>query len=381
VNQAYQSHKKEEPVMANDSIVWVGMDTDAKKNHVALYRGWEKEPAAEWEAGMDAQGIKKLIERLKREQGEVRCVYEAGPCGYELYRKLRKAGIHGDVIAPSLTPRKPGDRVKTNRRDGRNLARLYRAGELTVIDVPDEKQEALRDLTRAREDVREDLTRRQHRLNRFLVRQGCHYQDGDKWTQKHWAWIRKIHFDDTNAQTVLEESIRAVEQSQEQLKTFDSKIEENAQKPEYAKKIERYQTLRGVSTITSMTIVAEVWDMRRYGTAPQFMGSTGLVSSEYSTGEHERRGKITKAGNAHLRRVLVEAAWHYRHRSNAGAKVKKRRKGQPEAVVSIAERADQRLNHKFRRMVDVHNKKPVIAAVAVARELAGFIWAIGQIQD
>jgi transposase len=367
--------------MANDSIVWVGMDTDARKNHVALYRGWEKEPAAEWEAGMDAQGIKKLIERLKREQGEVRCVYEAGPCGYELYRKLRKAGIHSDVIAPSMTPRKPGDRVKTNRRDGRNLARLYRAGELTVIDVPDEKQEALRDLTRAREDVREDLTRRQHRLNRFLVRQGCHYQDGDKWTQKHWAWIRKIHFDDTNAQTVLEESIRAVEQSQEQLKTFDSKIEENAQKPEYAKKIERYQTLRGVRTITSMTIVAEVWDMRRYGTAPQFMGSTGLVSSEYSTGEHERRGKITKAGNAHLRRVLVEAAWHYRHRSNAGAKVKKRRKGQPEAVVSIAERADQRLNRKFRKMVDVHNKKPVIAAVAVARELAGFIWAIGQSQD
>jgi transposase len=218
-------------------------------------------------------------------------------------------------------------------------------------------------------------------LNRFLARQGCHYQDGDKWTQKHWVWIRQIHFDDRNAQTVLEESIRAVEQSQEQLKTFDSKIEENAQKPEYKKKIQRYQTLRGVSTVTSMTIVAEVWDMRRYGTAPQFMGSTGLVSSEHSTGEHERRGKITKAGNAHLRRVLVEAAWHYRHRASAGQAIKKRRKGQPEAVVSIAERADQRLNRKFRRMVDRYNKKPVIAAVAVARELAGFIWAIGQVSE
>jgi transposase len=229
--------------------------------------------------------------------------------------------------------------------------------------------------------VREDLTRRQHRLNRFLARQGCHYQDGDRWTKKHWAWIGKIHFDDMNAQTVLEESIRAVEQSQEQLKTFDSKIEGNAQKPEYAKKVERYQTLRGVSTVTSMTLVAEVWDMRRYGTAPQFMGSTGLVSSEYSTGDHERRSKITKAGNAHLRRVLVEAAWHYRHRPLAGKAMKRRRKGQPAEVVSIAERADQRLNRKFRRMVDHHNKKPVIAAVAVARELAGFIWAIGQSQD
>ncbi len=184
-----------------------------------------------------------------------------------------------------------------------------------------------------------------------------------------------------NAQTVLEESIRSVEQSQEQLKTFDSKIEENAPKPEYAKKVKRYQTLRGVSTVTSMTIVAEVWDMRRYGTAPQFMGSTGLVSSEYSTGDHERRGKITKAGNAHLRRVLVEAAWHYRHRASAGKTIKKRRQGQPQAVVSIAEPADQRLNRKFRRMVDRYNKKPVIAAGAVARELAGFIWAIGQIQD
>jgi transposase len=364
----------------NHNIVWVGMDTDAKKNQVALYRGWSKE-AAEWEGGMDGKGINKLIEKLKREQEEVRCVYEAGPCGYELYRKLRKAGIHCDVIAPSLTPQKPGDRVKTNRRDARNLARLYRAGELTVIDVPDEKQEALRDLTRAREDVREDLTRRQHRLNRFLARQGCHYQEGDRWTHKHWAWIRKIHFDDANAQTVLEECIRAVEQSQEQLKTFDAKIEENAQKPEYAKKVQRYETLRGVQTVTALTIVAEVWDMRRYPAAPQFMGSSGLVSSERSTGEQERRGKITKAGNAHLRRVLVEAAWHYRHRANAGRAIKQRRKGQPESVVTIAERAEQRLNRKFRRMVDRYNKKPVIAAVAVARELAGFIWAIGQLPD
>ena len=367
--------------MENHNIVWVGMDTDAKKNQIAVYRGWDQQPAAEWQAEMDGAGIKRLIERLKREEGELRCVYEAGPCGYELYRKLRNAAIHCDVIAPSLIPQKPSDRVKTNRRDARNLARLYRAGELTVIGVPDEKQESLRDLTRAREDVREDLTRRQHRLNRFLARYGYHYQDGDKWTQKHWGWMRKIHFEDANAETVLEESIRAVEQSQEQLKTYDAKIEENARKPEYAKKVARYQTLRGVKTITAMTIVAEVWDMRRYGKAPQFMGSTGLVSSERSTGEHERRGKITKAGNAHLRRVLVEAAWHYRHRAIAGAGIKKRRKGQPEVVVSVAERADQRLNRKFRRLVDRYNKKPVIAAVAVARELAGFVWAIGQIPD
>jgi transposase len=364
--------------MENHSIVWVGMDTDAKNNQIALYRGWEGEPAEEWVAGMDGKGIKQLIQRLKRETGEVRCVYEAGPCGYPLARRLREAGIGCDVIAPSLTPRKPGDRVKTNRRDARNLGRLYRAGELTVIEVPHEAQEAVRDLTRAREDVREDLTRRQHRLSRFLLRHGYSWREGERWTQKHWRWVRSIRFDDPNLQTVFDESIRSVEQSQEQLKTYNAHIEENARKPEYEKKVARYQALRGVQTITAMTIVAEGGDLRRYATAPDFMGSTGLVPSEYSTGDRERRGKITKTGNAHLRRVLVEAAWHYRHRPISGRTVKRRRQSQAAAIVTIGERADQRLHRKFRKLVDRYNKKPAIAAVAVARELAGFIWAIGQ---
>jgi transposase len=366
--------------MTNNNITWVGMDTDADKAEVAVYRGWESEPAATFSVGMDRKGVKKLIERLKQESGEVRCVYEAGPCGYPLARTLHEAGIRCDVIAPSLTPRKPGDRVKTNRRDARNLARLYRAGELTVIDIPKESEEAVRDLTRAREDVREDLTRRQHRLSRFLLRHGYRYRQGHAWTQKHWAWIREIRFDDANLQTVFDESIRAVEQSQEQLKTYDARIEELAQQPPYAAKVGRYQVLRGVRTVTAMTIVAEGADLRRYATAPQFMGSTGLVPSEHSTGDRERRGRITKTGNAHLRRVLVEAAWHYRHHRISGAQIKKRRKGQPAALVTIAERADQRLYRKFHKLVDRYNKKPVIAAVAVARELAGFIWAIGQLE-
>jgi len=252
---------------------------------------------------------------------------------------------------------------------------------LTTIEVPDEKQEAVRDLVRAREDVREDLTRRQHRLSRFLVRQGLAWTEGTAWTKKHWRWIEKITFDDTNLQTVLEESIRAVQQSQEQLQSLDARVEENAHKPEYEKKVARYKTLRGVRTVTAMTIVAESWDLRRYPTAPEYMGSTGLVPSEQSTGDHQRRGKITKTGNAHLRRVLVEAAWQYRHRSKAGPSIKERRQGQPSAVVRIAERADQRLNRKFRRLVDRYNKKPAVAAVAVARELAGFIWAVGQLPD
>jgi len=291
---------------------------------------------------------------------------------------LREGGIGCEVIAPSLTPRKPGDRVKTNRRDAQNLARLYRAGELTVIDIPEEIDEAVRDVTRAREDVREDLTRR-HRLSRFLLRHGYRYREGDAWTKKHWGWIRKIRFDDSNLQMVFDESIRAVEQSQEQLKTYDARVEELAHQPRYASKVARYQVLRGVRTITAMTMVAEVADFRRYATAPQFMASTGLVPSEHSTGDRERRGRITKTGNAHLRRVLVEAAWHYRHRPVSGSQVKRRRKDQPAPLVTIAERADQRLHRKFRKLVDRYNKKPAIAAVAVARELAGFVWAIGQL--
>src|SRR5262245_2812077 len=218
--------------MENHNIVWVGMDTDAKRNHVAIYRGWETQPAAEFEAGMDSKGIKQLITRLKKEKGEPRCVYEAGPCGYPLARRLREAGIGCDVIAPSLTPRKPGDRVKTNRRDARNLARLYRAGELTAIDIPSEAQEAVRDLTRAREDVREDLTRRQHRLSRFLLRHGYKFQDGDHWTRKHWVWIHAIQFEDALLQIVFQECIRAVEQSQEQLKSYDDALDEVAGRPE-----------------------------------------------------------------------------------------------------------------------------------------------------
>jgi transposase len=364
--------------MTNDITTWVGLDTDANKAEVAVYRGWETEPRARFVAGMDSKGIKELIARLKKEPGSVRCVYEAGPCGYPLARRLREAGIGCDVIAPSLTPRKPGDRVKTNRRDTQNLARLYRAGELTVIRIPEEEEEAVRDLTRAREEVREDLTRRQHRLSRFLLRHGYRYREGNAWTQKHWAWIRKIRFEDGNLKIVFEESIRAIEQSQEQLKTYDARVEEVAQQPPYAAKVAQYQVLRGVRIITAMTIVAEGADLRRYRTAPQFMASTGLVPSEHSTGERERRGRITKTGNAHLRRVLVEAAWHYRHRPISGAQVKRRRKDQPAALVTIAERADQRLYRKFRKLVDRYNKKPAIAAVAVARELAGFIWAIGQ---
>jgi len=237
------------------------------------------------------------------------------------------------VAAPSLIPRRPGDRVKTDRRDADKLGRLYRAGELTLLPVPDEKQEALRDLLRAREDVREDLLRRRHRLSKFLLRHGHRYRDGSAWTRRHWDWVHSIRFEDPHAQIVFEEYLAAVTEGIEQVARFDRFVDEASHRPEYAAKAGRFQALRGVANRTVLTILAETGDLRRYAKACQFMSATGLVASEHSSGQRRRQGAITKTGNAHLRRVLVEAAWHYRHRPSSGLqKVSSRNGGQTSPV-------------------------------------------------
>jgi transposase len=364
--------------MSNATTSWVAMDTDAANIQVAIFRGEGKDPDEEFQVGSDSRGIGRLKKKLEKEPGPVKCVYEAGPCGYGLYRQLREAGYECEVIAPSLTPRKPGQQVKTNRLDARRLAVYYRGGQLTPVRIPDEKQETLRDMLRARDDVRRDVMQRRQRLNGFLLRHGHHFQDGkNRWTQKHWAWIRSQSLEG-KLDVVLNEYITAVEQSQEQLKRFDQQIEEAAQKPEYARKVARYSVLRGVRTLSAMTIIAEGGDLRQYAGAAAFMGSTGMVPRESSTGDHQRRGSITKAGNGYLRRILIEAAWAYQKRAHGGATIQKRRQDQPEWLIAIARKADQRLHQKFAKLQYRYNKKTVVAAVAVARELAGFIWAIGQ---
>jgi transposase len=268
--------------------------------------------------------------------------------------------------------------VKTNRLDARRLGVYYRGGQLTSVRIPDEKQEALRDLLRARDDARRDVMQRRQRLNGFLLRHGYRFQGGkNRWTQKHWAWIKAQRLDG-GVQFVLDEYIKAVEETIEQLKRYDQRIEETAQEPEYVEKVARYSVLRGIRTLGAMTILAEGGDLRQYASATGFMGSTGMVPRESSTGDHQRRGSITKAGNVYLRRILIEAAWSYQKRAHGGATIQKRRKGQPEWSLAIARKADQRLHHKFAKLQYRYNKKSVVAAVAVGRELAGFIWAIGQ---
>jgi len=297
-----------------DSTFWVGLDWHADSVKVSVFSATGSEPVERFEIVPDDRGLARLRKRLRSHGGRLRCVYEAGPCGYDPQRYLAQGRVACEIAAPSLIPSRPGDRVKTDRRDADKLGRLYRAGELTLVPVPDPGQEALRDLLRAREDAQEDLLRRRHRLSKFLLRRGYRYRDGSAWTQRHWAWIRSIHFEDLHSQTVYEEYLAAVTEGLDRIARFDRFVEETSHLPEYATRAGRFQTLRGVATRTALTILAESGDLRRYAKASQFMSATGLVVSEHSSGGRRRQGGITKTGNAHLRRVLVEAAWHYRHR-------------------------------------------------------------------
>ncbi len=360
---------------------WVAMDTAAKTIHVAIFRGEEVNPSEEFEVGADAQGIGRLKKKLEKEAGTVKCVYEAGPCGYGLYRTLKASGYDCQVIAPSLTPRKPGERVKTNRLDARRLGSYYRAGELTPVRIPDEEQEALRDLVRARDDVRRNLQQSRQRLSGFLLRHGYHFNEASRWTRKHWAWIKAIQFKEQMLQMVADEYLTAVETQIEQMKRFDQKIEEISKRREYAAKVSAYSVLRGIKTLGAMTIIAEGGDLRQYGKAPQFMASAGIVPGEDSTGERKKRGPITKTGNVYLRRILIEAGWSYQKRLHAGITIQKRRRGQPEPLLAIARKADHRLHGKFSKLQFRYNKPSAVANVAVARELAGFVWAIGQVLE
>lgn len=361
-----------------DSSFWVGLDWHADSVMVSVFSATGSEPIERFEIVPDDRGLSRLRRRLRTHGTRLHCVYEAGPCGYELQRYLARHRVACEVAAPSLIPRRPGDRVKTDRRDADKLGRLYRAGELTLVPIPDERQEALRDLLRAREDAREDLLRRRHRLSKFLLRRGYRYRQGKAWTQRHWAWIRSIRFEDPHSRTVFEEYLVAVTEGFEQVGRYDRFVEEASHSPEYAAKAGRFQALRGVASRTALTILAETGDLRRYAKASQFMSATGLVASEHSSGDRRRQGGITKTGNAHLRRVLVEAAWHYRHRPSLSPILQRRRANQPLPVLSIARKAEIRLHRKYQRLI-ARGKRSTQAVVAVARELSGFVWAIGQI--
>jgi transposase len=359
-------------------IHWIGIDDHADKWTIAHYRGDEERPGKEFELVPDEKGYRRLLSYLKGLEGEVRMVYEAGPCGYELHRRMTKAGYKCQVAAPALTPRKPGERVKTNRRDAAKLGRYLRGNDLTFIVVPDEERESLRDLIRSRQTVQKDVGRLRRQIIHLLLRYGHRYRDGQAWTLRFWSWLKKIELDGTHSRFVLAEMIGELEHRISQLERYDDQIELAAQKPEYQPYLDGLRTLRGIHTLSAMTMLSELGDLRRFATAPSLMAAVGVVPSEYSTGDKTNRFSITKTGNAHVRRVVVEASWQYQRRPTLGRTIKARRKDQPKAIVEIAEKCEKRLSSRFHRLTS-RNKKSTVAVVAVARELLGFIWAIGQI--
>ena len=321
--------------------------------------------------------IVKLIKRLRKEGVKLSFCYEAGPCGYGLHRQLRDLGQDCQVVAPSLIPKKPGDRVKTDRRDSLNLARLHRAGELTAVWVPDGAQEALRDLTRAREDMKHLQRQTKQRLLGFLLRHGKRFGGKDNWTQAHFRWMEEVKFEQPVQQIVFQEYVDSVQAMTRRVAAFDEQMESAARDSVFWPVIEGLMALRGVKLITATTIVAEIGDLQRFATAPQLMAYLGVVPSEHSSGESKSRGSITKTGNGHVRRVLVESAWQYRYPARKTAVLQRRAERASEQVQDIAWKAQKRLCARY-RLLEARGKLKVQVCIAIARELAGFIWAIGQ---
>jgi len=322
------------------------------------------------------EAVEKLVNRVAA-RGPVEFVYEAGPCGYETHRQIAAMGHRCVVIAPALTPVRPGDRVKTDRRDAGKLARFHRAGELTEVIVPTRAREADRDLPRAREDALEDRLRARHRLSKFLLRQGRVHQETKSWGVTHRAWLKTQRFEWITLQQTFEANMRAVEEVEARLAILDQQMQDLAQREPYRAPVRYLRCLKGIDTICALTLLVETQDFARFKLAREFMSFTGLVSSEHSSGEKVRRGHITKAGNTHIRRILVESAWCNRHRDVISKQLGERRKGCPNEVLSIAKKAQTRLHRKFWRMTN-RNKLHQVTVVAVARELAGFVWSIAQ---
>lgn len=356
---------------------YVGLDVDSEKIAVAV-----AEPGGEVRSlgaiPHTDESVRRLIKKLGA-ASRLRVCYEAGPHGYGLYWQLAKLGVHCDVVAPTLVPVKSGDRVKTNRRDAEKLARCYRSGDLTAVWVPDAAHEALRDLVRAREVAKKDQLRARHRLGKFLLRRGLRAAAGVKsWTATHLLWVKTLRFEHAALEATFLDYLHEVEHAAERVARLERAIDQAVESMpgEMRAVIAGLQALRGIRKVSAATIVAEVGPLSRFSRPKQLMGYSGMVSSEDSTGNSVRRGAITKTGNAHLRRVVGEAAWAYQHRPAMSPLLKKRQEGLSEEVKEIAWKAQDRLCSRYRRLM-AKGKIRQKVATAVGRELLGFIWAIG----
>lgn len=301
--------------------------------------------------------------------------YEAGPCGFDPYRILTALGADCEVIAPSLVPRRPGDKIKTDRLDARRLARFHRAGELTTVRVPSPEQEAIRDLIRVREDLKADRRRAIQRLKAFLLRSGLRYPHKTTgWSGAFETWVSGRSLEQPCAKQALDHLLASVQTRHTQLRALDQRIDELSSSSMLADPVARLRALKGIDTLAAATITAEVGDFACFPRAASFMAFTGLVPAEHSSGERTRRSSITKTGNQHVRRILVESAWAYRHRPLVGYKLRRRQEGLPAELIAYSWSAQLRLNARYRKLAET--KQANVAITAVARELAGFVWGV-----
>jgi transposase len=360
-----------------DCITYIGLDVHKESIVVAVAEGGLRGEVREYgRIANTAAALEHLLRKLGGDGVPLRFCYEAGPCGYGIHRRLLGLGHECVVVAPSLIPKRAGDRVKTDRRDAASLAKLHRAGELTAVWVPDAAHEAMRDLVRARLDAVHALRRARQQLSGFLLRQGCHY-GRSAWTKLHRRWLAGLSFEQAVHHIVLEDYIAAVESAEARRDRLTTQIE--AMLPDWtlAPVVAALQTMRGMALVNAATLIAELGDLSRFADPRQLMAYLGLVPSEHSSGASVKRGSITKAGNGAARRLLIEAAWSYRFPARLSRELRLRQENQPKPIRDIAWKGQVRLCARYRRLART-GKPANIVTTAIARELTGFIWAIAR---
>jgi transposase len=363
--------------MDDHSEAYVAFDTSKLRNAVAIAEGARGEVRFLGEIDNTPEATRKLVKKLANKYSRLTFCYEAGPTGYELYRLIKGLGYECMVAAPSLIPKRPGDRVKTNRRDALNLARLLQANQLTAVWVPDARHEAMRDLVRARTAAVADLRKKRQQVAALLLRLGLHYAGKKSWSKAHQSWLMRQKLDHLEQRIAFEEMLLAVRQAQERIERLEEAIRAAVAEWSLAAVVTALMALRGIDLVAATVFLAEVGDLSRFQSPRELMAYLGLVPSEASTGERVSRGGITKAGNRRARHILVESSWSYQHPPRVSAHKQTRIDAVPRGIAEIAWKAQTRLSARYRALVR-KGKKKTVAVTAIARELAGFIWAINR---
>jgi transposase len=357
------------------SIIYVGMDVHKETIALAIFRDSNRNVEFERQIRNEPGQIKKFFKKLKEKDDNILSCYEAGPTGFGIYRILEEMKITCYVAAPSLLPRKPGDRIKTDKRDAILLAKVLRNGEIISVHVPTRSDEAVRDYLRMCNNMRSDLKKQKQRLLMFLLSSGKKFDTGRTyWTGAHRKWLKSLKFEEELSKSVFDEYYNTICELEEKIDRLKEKIEDISAEARYTERVSKLRCFKGIDTLTALTFVSEIGDFRRFRKAGEFMAYMGLVPSEYSSGDKRKQGSITKAGNSRLRKLLIESSWHYKY-YGPSKRLAMRRKGQAPETIAYADKAGRRLSKKYNKLI-FRGKIPQKTVTAVARELSGFIWGM-----